>query len=161
MTSFPAYRPGNPKPGILGNFTRMSPDRYDAARDRIREACADHKYFNPTHRLENDGCHATSCTKKEHETCTHSPDPQQLKADLKRFHDKVWVFASAPAGEAYERLSFEVRDKANDEHSGFDWDMFSKIVRDYLEGLSELEQERMDTPRLGTLSQKGAYICSG
>lgn len=161
MIHFPPCERESSETRLPGSFATISPQRLNAACERIDKACADYSYFNPTFCLENHGCHPASCTEKEHGTCSHPPDPQQLKADLKVLFDRVWVLGSPSAEEGYEGISVQVSDMANDEHSGFDWEMFRRIIHDGLKGLIERGRDRIDISTLKTLRQKDASPCSG
>lgn len=114
----------------------MSPQRLDAARERIDAICAEYNYFNPTCYLTNSSVSTISCAEEGHYRCFHAPEPGQLRTDLQLLFERFLVLESEAADNAYKRISLVAMEMAGDEYSGFDWEMLKGIIEYELEELA-------------------------
>ncbi|KAM0712332.1 hypothetical protein Q7P37_011427 [Cladosporium fusiforme] len=102
-------------------------ERLEIARKRISESCASYAYFSPVWYSIDDYPTYHTSPDPNHDRF-QPPNPETMKRDLQTFFERVKAFESAEAYAVYEQLAIEVRDMANDEYSGFNWEYFQDAV---------------------------------
>lgn len=126
----PTQRPSLSMEHPIQNPASMtaSPQRLEAARERIKTACAERNYFSPAFQVaKSDSSETLFCP----------PNPGQVQRDLQTMLEKFLALGSVTADAVYEDISLRVWEMANDEHLCFDWETFQetagKGVRDLRE----------------------------
>lgn len=119
--------------------TAQDRERLHSAYKRMNAACAEYAYFNPTIRTNAPSSQDASSPNHQHPHGAQlsPPNPEVLKRDLQTLYDRVLALDSIQAWLVYERVAREVRDMANDEYSGFDWELFQECLA---EGLIDLRE---------------------
>lgn len=137
--------------------TTPQADRLTTARNRFSAVCAEYNHFNPTYYITNPRSSLYShLDERSSNDKANPPDAEQMKRDLQKLFERFNALASPDADEVYMRMSLEARDMANDEYSGFDWEMFQDVV---VEGLRDLRnisvvvevEDLVTLPRVATL----------
>jgi hypothetical protein len=128
----------------------MSSHRLDTARERIDAVCAEYNHFNPTC-FATGSCSSTiSCAGAKYEQRFRSPDPNQLRTDLRELFERFLSLESVAADNAYRRIAIRAWEAASDEYGAFDWEMFKEIIGDEVEELNE-HSFQIDVSHLVTL----------
>lgn len=137
--------------------TAPQADRLATARNRLSAVCAEYNHFNPTFYITNPRSSLYShLDERSSNEKVEPPNAEQMKRDLQKLFERFNALASPDADEVYMRMSLEARDMANDEYSGFDWEMFQDVV---VEGLRDLRnigvvvevEDLVTLPRVATL----------
>lgn len=120
--------------------TTQDRERLHSAYKRMNAACAEYAYFNPTTQTNPPSSQDASSfdNQRPNSAQLSPPNPEVLKRDLQTLYDRVLALDSVTAWLVYERVAKEVRDMANDEYSGFDWELFQECLA---EGIIDLREQ--------------------
>lgn len=115
--------------GAQHAITTQEKQRLKSARKRISASCAEYNYFNPTHQPVNSPSqYAARFREGLINDKFLSPAPEIMKRDLQALFERVEALQRATAYLVYESVAVGVRNMANNEHSGFDWESFQEVV---------------------------------
>lgn len=119
--------------------TEQDREHLHSAYKRMNAACAEYAYFNPTTHTNPLSSQDASSFNNQHSNGAQlsPPNSEVLKRNLQTLYDRVLALDSVQAWLVYERVAREVRDMANDEYSGFDWELFQEYLA---EGLIDLRK---------------------